>query len=375
MFERAKKSRRDVLAMSAALAATPASAAKDVATELYRGAIVIDGNLIADPLISQPVVSRSVAAQVRASGLTAMKQTLGDTGDGFAKTEKAIAELRAAIARNANLFVQISQTHQIAEAKRTGKVGIIFSFESASMLDGRLPNIDHFAGEGVRVMGLSYNAGSPFGGGTLQGPSAGLTPLGREAVALMAKLGVTIDISHSNEATGFDVLTQAKTPVLITHAGSAAVHPHPRNKSDRLIRAVAEAGGVTGIYDLSYLGNYPDYPTLDIYMRHLTHAIAVCGEDHVGIGSDSVLLGMDTSPDSAAAAERHEAVRKAAGVATPEELPIPFVIGLNGPNRCEVICRALLRQGYRERTVEKVLGANFFRVFAETWMPSGAKPE
>ena len=101
-------------------------------------------------------------------------------------------------------------------------------------------------------------------------------------------------------------------------------------------------------------------------MRHLTHMLDVCGEGHVGIGSDSILLGMDTSPEAVAGAEKHEAERRASGVAAPEELALPYVVGLNAPDRCEVICRALLRHGYRERTVEKVLGANFARVFAGT---------
>ena len=367
MVINSKPTRRSILALGLAAVTSPALAGEDAADRLYRRAVVLDGNLIAGPLFGPPIVDEATAARIRGSGLTAIKETLGDTTDGFAKTEQAIAELRAAIARNPSLFAQITQAGQIAECKRSGKVGIIFSFETGSMHEGRLASIDHFAGEGVRVMGLSYNIGSPFGGGTLQPASYGLTPLGREAVARMNTQGVTVDISHSNEASGAQAVVASKVPVLITHAGCAAVHSHPRNKSDALIRQVADRGGVTGIFDLSYLGNYPAYPTLDLYMRHLTHALDVCGEDHVGIGSDADIMAIDPSPAERADAEKHEAERHKLGVAAPEELTFPIVVGLNGPDRWQVICRELLKRGYRERTVEKVLGSNFARVFSATW--------
>ena len=89
-------------------------------------------------------------------------------------------------------------------------------------------------------------------------------------------------------------------PALITHAGCAAVYPHPRNKSDALLRAVAQKGGVVGIYDLPYLTPSPKQPTVDDYIVHMTHALSVCGEDHVGVGSDSDLGPFDTSPKAMA---------------------------------------------------------------------------
>ena len=76
-------------------------------------------------------------------------------------------------------------------------------------------------------------------------------------------------------------------PVLITHGGCAAVHAHPRNKTDEQLRALAEKGGVFGIYDLPYLTPSPRQPTTDDYIAHMTHALNVGGEDHVGIGSDT----------------------------------------------------------------------------------------
>jgi membrane dipeptidase len=93
----------------------------------------------------------------------------------------------------------------------------------------------------------------------------------------------------------------------------------------------------------------------------------VCGEDHVGIGSDAILWPFDTSPKSMAEWNESLAQRKAAGVAAPGEGPPPFVVGLNRADRFTVIAGELRKRGYGAATVDKVLGGNFQRVFTETW--------
>ncbi len=363
--------RRGVLSAGAAMLAFSVQAAAPTAPSIYRRAIVVDGNLSTSFLFDPTPITSQEAQHIHGSGLTVFKQTLGGSTGDFATAEQEITSAKDAIARNPSLFMLVEHAGQIAEAKRSGKVGVILSFEAASMHEGRVDSIDHFAAEGVRVMGLSYNIGSPFGAGTLQPADAGLTPLGREAVSRMNALGVTVDLSHSNDLTGLQAIAASRIPALITHAGCAAVHAHPRNKSDTLLRAIADQGGAFGVYDLSYLGGYPANPTLDIYMRHLTHALKVCGEDHVGIGSDTDLLSIDTSPTVIADWNKNIAKRKSAGVMAPEEGPLPYVEGLNGPGRWEVISKELARRGYPSSVVEKVLGTNFVRVFNRTWAVKG----
>jgi membrane dipeptidase len=235
------------------------------------------------------------------------------------------------------------------------------------MLEDKLDRIELFRGLGVLVMQLGYNKQSPFGTGVLGDPHAGLTALGRKAVAKMNRQGVAIDISHANETTSFGVLQASARPALITHAGCAAVYPHPRNKSDALLRAVAQKGGVVGIYDLPYLTPSPKQPTVDDYIAHMTHALSVCGEDHVGIGSDSQLGPFDTSPKAMADFRKEEEHRQKSGLAAPGEDRPPYVIGLNTPRRSEVIADALLRRGYPARVAEKVLGLNFVSALGRIW--------
>jgi membrane dipeptidase len=236
------------------------------------------------------------------------------------------------------------------------------------MFGGRLSSLEVFRDLGVRVMQLSYNRSSPFAAGVMEPSAGGLTALGREAVREMNRLGIAVDLSHANPATTVDVLALSSRPPVMTHAGCATVHAHPRNKTDEQLRALAAKGGVVGIYDLPYLSASPHQPTVDDYMAHLRHALEVAGEDHVGIGSDVGIAPFDTSAAGMKEFSNEVAERRAAGLSAPEEDRPTYVVGLNEPRRIEIIADRLLKSGHPTAVVEKVLGANFARVFTQIWV-------
>jgi membrane dipeptidase len=349
-------------------------AISDASRALHRRAVVLDANLApptwydtSPPRWDEAQVTSETIDTVRRSGLTAMKLTLGGFNSPFEDTVAEIAAVQRLIEGRPDLFMHIRRAEEIATAKGTARLGIIFSFESAAALENKPDRINLFRALGVRVMQLAYNTASPFGGGVLSPPDAGLTELGRQAVARMNEVGVALDLSHANSATAIAAIKASSKPVLMTHGGCAAVHPHPRNKSDTELRALAEKGGVFGIYDLFYLTPSPRQPTVDDYMAHMTHALDTCGEDHVGIGSDTAFDSVDLAPDARAKWDQALAARRAAGVAAPEEDRMPYTDGLNRADRSLVIADALLHRGYPERVAEKVLGANFVRAFRELW--------
>jgi len=133
------------------------------------------------------------------------------------------------------------------------------------------------------------------------------------------------------------------------------------------LRALADMGGVVGIYNLPYLTASPKQPTLSDYMAHMEHALNVAGEDHVGVGSDVPINPFDTSPKGMAEFNKLEEARQKSGLEGPEEDRPLYVEGLNIPRKIEIIADQLLKHGYPPRTVEKVVGGNFARVFNEIW--------
>jgi membrane dipeptidase len=336
------------------------------AAGLYRGAFVLDCNTLSSIGLQFAGVEQEIGLKdVRESGVTAVKSTLGGANGTFEEAAADIAAADRLMEKRADLFLKVRVHSDLERARQLRKVGVIYSFEAASMLEDKVERIEQFRHQGVRVMQLTYNRRSPFGVGCLDGDAGGLTELGRRAVAKMNELGVALDLSHSNTQTTAEGITVSKRPPVISHAGCRAVYAHPRNKEDREMRALADKGGVMGIYMLPFLTASPKQPTLADYMRHMEHALKVCGEEHVGVGSD-VPFSPVTEKDLARMRRLVEQ-RQAAGVSAPGEDRPPYIPDLDTPRKMEIVADSLLKRGYTGRVAEKVLGANFRRVFGETW--------
>ena len=348
-----------------AAAAGPAGVSAQ-AKALYGRALILDCNS-SPPLEEHLPLPQADLDLVRSSGIDVIKLTLGGINSDFARTVADIAQVQQLIEVHPDYFTQVRVASDMARAKREGKLGIILSFESADMLGGQLSSLEVFRELGVRVMQLSYNRKSPFAAGVMEPGADGLTGLGRDAVREMNRLGIAIDLSHANPATTADALSVSAQPVVMTHASCAAVHAHPRAKTDEQLRALAAKGGVVGIFDLPYLTASPRQPTVDDYMAHLEHALKVAGEDHVGIGSDVGIEPFDTGPKGMAEFAKEVEERRAAGLSAPEEDRPVYVEGLNVPRRIEIIADRLLRGGHSATVTEKVIGGNFARVFTQVW--------
>jgi membrane dipeptidase len=354
-----------VFSSQGAASATPGSVSK-AAAEIYRKAFVLDCNALAGigfPISDDDPVG--VTKLIVGSGVNVVKATLGGAQGNFEEAVAAIAKAERLMEKAPESFFKVQRAADLDRAKREQKLGVIYSFESANMLEDKIDRIENFRGLGVRVMQLTYNRGTPLGCGCLDGETDGVTELGRNAIAKMNALGVALDLSHSNTKTTADGIAASKKPALITHAGCRAVYMHPRNKEDRELKALADKGGVIGIYMLPYLTASPKQPMLEDFLQHLDHAVKVCGEDHVGIGSDIPFLHVGDAglADMKKSAEE----RKATGIAAPGEDRPTYIPDLNTERKMELITDALLKRSYKSGAIEKILGANFKRAFGEIW--------
>lgn len=340
----------------------------------YTRAIVIDG--LGGPGGGEEknpdgLLTSSELADAQASGLTAANLTIGSVGivDGaFENTVHQIAVWERDIDRHADVLMRIRTAADLQAAKTTGRLGLIYGFQDTLSIGDDLDRLATFHGLGVRIIQMTYNRRNLVGDGCLEPANAGLSRLGREMIERMNELGILVDLGHGGRQTTLDTIAASKKPVAITHTGCAALADLPRNKTDEELRRLAEKGGVAGIYLMPFLRTQGQ-PMAEDVLRHIEHAVDVCGEDHVGVGTDGRISPVHLTPEYI---EQHRSdikERRRLGISAPGESEgsYTFVPDLNTPRRFETIAWHLSRRGHADARIAKILGGNFARLFAEAW--------
>jgi membrane dipeptidase len=228
----------------------------------------------------------------RRSGITAVNMTVH--GNDIADKLQTIADIKADIASHPERLLLVKNAADLTRAKKTGVMGIILGFQGLEFLQTDLTAIDRFADESVLIMQLTYNADSTIGSGCMVNTdNPGLKDNGREAVRRINARHVVVDLAHSHPQTALAAARASITPIIVSHSACREIYPHPRNQPDEVLRTVAQGGGTFGVYTMPYLGQDPVVATRALFNRHLFHALKVCGEDHVGIGSDNSTTPID----------------------------------------------------------------------------------
>lgn len=318
-----------------------------------------------------PRFSEAALEDVRASGITAVNTTVGTVGAGenlFERAVASVAEWQRAISQHRDYLMPVRTVRDIRAAKAAGRLGVILGFQDAAMLEGVLDRVDVFSDLGVKIIQLTYNRRNELGDGSIEPDNRGLTDFGREVVARMNELGVLVDLSHCGHRTTDDGIRASSGPVAITHTGCHALAALPRNKPDATLRLLADRGGVVGIYFMPFLRE-SGQPMAEDVIRHIERAIDLCGEDHVGIGTDGGFATVELTPEFVAAHKADVAARRAAGISAPGETDdvYTYVPDLNSPRRFETLGDRLAARGHSSGRIEKILGANFLRLMEEVW--------
>ena len=223
----------------------------------------------------------------------------------------------------------------------SGRLAALMGVEGGYMIEDDLRVLRIFHRLGVRYMSPTHSfnthwADSSGTGDPVPPRHGGLSPFGAEVVKEMNRLGMMVDVSHTADSTFYDVLEATEAPVIASHSSVDGVKEHPRNLSDDMLRALAKNGGVVHIDTVvKYIDplERPKTP-LSVFLDHIAHAIEVAGADHVGLGLD---YGYDA----------------------------PAPEGLEHIGKLGAVTYELLKRGYDEETVRKILGENTLRVMAE----------
>ena len=306
-----------------------------------------------------------------ASGLNAINITLGYVSGDMDPFEYTIAEIGlwdSLMRTHSDRLLRIYDAADLLRAHAEHKIGVIYGFQNAAMVGTQPARVDIFANLGVRVIQLTYNPANALGDGSMAPENRGLTALGHAVVERLNANRVMVDLSHSGQQTCLDAARTSKQPLSINHPGCRALNDVPRNKTDEELRLVATRGGFVGIYFMPFLAA-SGHAKADDVVAHIDHAVNVCGEDHVGIGTDGTVTAIDDLEAYKSHLAAEIAARRAAGISAKGAAPdtLPFAVDLRGVGQFRELADRLQRRGYTSGRIEKILGRNFLRYAQDVW--------
>jgi membrane dipeptidase len=372
--------RQLVLGAAAAAVARKSAFASSGRTEAYPRsrydqAVVIDalaglGEFNPDAADDAPLSARALQ-DARDSEVTVINFTVNEVGNGpdrFKSCIKSIADLEHEIAKHPDALMKVVRGGDIKIAKSTKRLGIVYGCQDTTMLEADLKNLSVFADLGVRIVQPTYNVRNLMGDGCIEKADGGLSKMGYEFISEMNRLKLLLDLSHAGPRTIAEGIAASKAPMAITHTGCRALVDLPRNTRDSELRALAERGGVAGMYFMPFLRE-TGQPHAEDLIRHIEHAVNVCGEDHVGLGTDGSLSGIPLTDAYRAYFKKSVEDRIKAGYSAPGESPdaLTVVPEYNEPLRFYRLANDLARRGWSGGRIDKLLGANFARLFGEVW--------
>jgi membrane dipeptidase len=361
-------------AAAAAVVAGPAIGRATAASGWYDRAIVIDAlGGSGDPYMDDDVSRMSDRgwAETLATGVTVVRDTVlpvGNVADPWGDYQKEIASRHELIAANPDRLILIRSAADILKAKREKKFGIILGTQDTSMVGGDLDRLAQMKKDGVMTVQLTYNNANLSGDGSLEPRNGGITKLGKATIERIEKEKLLLDLSHGGARTMAEAAAYAKRPLVISHTGARALADHPRNSGDETIKAVADKGGVVGVYFMPFL-TLDSHPKGSDLIAHIEHVANVAGEDHVGIGTDNGVLPQLVNEETTRKLNEWAKQRMDAGIAAPGEgLNVwPMVADYNSVDRYRRLASDLQKRGWSVSRLEKLFGGNFLRVYREVW--------
>jgi len=322
--------------------------------------------------VRDPAERAELVEALTCSGVTAIFQNAGEEGQDPLRLLKRLARFTWLTDNLPEVLGRASRPAQLEEARAQNRTCLYLTGNGVPLpqhwvsVEEELGALRLFHQLGIRMMHVTYNRRNMLGDGCAEVANGGLSDLGRRAIAEMNRVGVIVDVAHSGERTSLEAARASKRPMVASHTSCAALQPHIRAKSDEVLRAIAETGGVVGLAWIpAFLGGTGDLAAL---LDHLDHAVRTVGIEHVAVGSD-----VSHTSQHAPAAQRRLPARPR-GRPRYEALWPEGALGGVWPRagslawtNWPLLTVGLVQRGYDEQAIRKILGENALRVCAANW--------
>jgi len=334
-----------------------------MAQDLHASLVVIDG-------LQYSNWDRALFEQMRRGGLTAVHATVV-YWENARETISRIGRWHQLFERHADLILPVRSAEDIRTAKRLGRVGVFLGFQNCSPIEDDISLVEVFRRLDVFVMQLSYNNQSLLATGCYEAHDPGITRFGRQAIREMNRVGMIVDMSHSAERSTLEAIEISRRPIVVSHANPAWFRPALRNKSDAVLKALADSGGLLGFSTYPHHLKDGSDCTLDDFCTMIARTVEVMGIDRVGLGSDlclnqpyDVLHWMRNGRWSN---ETDFGEGSAADAGWPK--PLAWLPDASGyPN----LTAGLVARGFSEADVAKIMGLNWLAFLERSLTPQPA---
>lgn len=256
---------------------------------------------------------------------------------------------------NYDKVVRAFRAEDVRRAKREGKVAIFMGTENAELAGNDLDNLDMLYGLGLRAIGLCYNKRSLVADGRTERTDCGLSKFGLQFIERLNDLGMIIDAVHAGERTTLEAIEASRDPIIVSHTGARGVHPTARMASDEELEALAAKGGLAGIHSGPNVLSDAKRQTVEVMVDHVDYCVNLIGIDHVAIGSDNCFG--DKNAMHAHTIREHAAD----GLQDYLSFSAPYMEGIENPSEWLNITRALVKRGYSDEDIQKLIGGNVLR--------------
>lgn len=329
------------------------------ARELHEDALVWDAHACM-PL--HPDADLRALLRHKEAGVDFVSVNVGMDMNPLTQVMTVIASFRAQLVARPDLFVPVVDASDVERSRAEGKLAVAFDLEGGVPLCARPEMVQLFFDLGVRQIHLAYNRNNEIGGGCYD-EDIPLSPLGRQIVAAINRAGMLMDCSHSGHRTSMDIMEASAAPVIFSHANPRALADNGRNIRDDQIDACVGTCGIVCVNGVGRFLGDPEARTPAI-LRHIDYLVQRIGPERVGLGIDySYDLGLDEDPlglDRAwwwPPAHGYGAEGPKIRIAAPEQLA--------------EITEGLLRMGYAESNVRRILGLNMLDLARRVWPKRG----
>ena len=229
--------------------------------------------------------SENVFRQMNEGKVAAVHVTICYHED-FRETVENVVAWNRRFERYSDLIIPGRSADDVRRAHAEGKTAIVFGFQNCSPIEDDIGLVEVCHQLGARFMQLSYNNQSLLATGCYEADDPGITRMGRQVIHEMNRVGLVIDMSHSAERSTLEAIEISERPIAITHANPASWHPALRNKSDTVLKALAESGGMLGFSLYPHHLNEGSRCTLEDFCTMIARTAEVMGMEQIGFGSD-----------------------------------------------------------------------------------------